>query len=95
MKTAKEHLKNFPLDQVDHVTRELVYTAWENGYVNGMNDGYEEGFQVAQAAERGIIAVQKKIDALKPDLLFEAVKVICDDYNAKILGGCPRKEQRP
>ena len=29
------------------------------------------------------------------DDFLGAVKVICEDYNEELTGGCPRKEQRP
>jgi len=45
------------------------------------DDGYEDGFQTAVLAEKGI----KRLAEINPDKLFDAVKVICDDYNAKIL----------
>jgi len=70
------------------------------GYMAGHSDGYDLGFEVAQIAERGIIEAQKKYDAdllildSPQDLanlsrgsasFLDAVKVICKDYNAKIL----------
>jgi hypothetical protein len=29
------------------------------------------------------------------DDFLGAVKTICDEYNQEVLGGCPRKEERP
>jgi len=46
---------------------EYLLAAWDNGYLEGCGEGYNEGFQVAQAAERGIIKIQSKINEYDQD----------------------------
>ena len=54
----------------------------QDAFILGYNEGYEEGFQTAQVAERGIAKVQIDMEA---EELFEAVGIICRYYNDKIL----------
>ena len=48
--------------EIDEASKDIVITSFMIGHNVGALAGYDEGFEIAQAAERGIIAVNKKID---------------------------------
>ena len=70
---------------IGYLSASIALIENSGAYQKGYNEGYEEGFQTAQVAERGINKVMEKIDLDEPDAFFNAVKIICKDYNDKIL----------
>jgi hypothetical protein len=78
---AREELSKFAFFNNASETHKKLYIAiWDNGFLFGQRDTAVPS--ASEISSKGLAAVNMEAGTAS---LFEAVKVICEDYNEKIL----------